>query len=90
MNIERVREEIRNRAISLICDNPRRVGDLHFIETAMLIGASIVFEQPIEDTDEELKFTPETDELLRQLFEGGDKVSPFADRPIRRLSPEGW
>ena len=47
------------------------VGKLRTIETAMLIGASIVFEQPIDPDDEgELQFTPEGEELLRQLFEG--------------------
>jgi hypothetical protein len=70
MNIEKVREEIRKRALLLVVDNPARAGDLHFIETAMLVGASIVLEQPIDDDDDELQFTPEAEELLRQVFEG--------------------
>jgi hypothetical protein len=70
MNVDRVREEIRRRAQLFCCDNMTLIGKVHEIETAMMIGASIVLEQPIGEESEELQFTPEADELIRQLFEG--------------------
>jgi hypothetical protein len=70
MNIERVIEEIRRRAQLFCCDNMTLLGKIHEIETAMMIGASIVLEQPISDDDEDLPPTEKGEELLRQLFEG--------------------
>src|ERR1035437_8413870 len=70
MNVDRVREEIRRRAQLFCCDNMTLIGKVHEIETAMLIGVSVVLEQPIDEDSEELKFTPESEELIRQLFEG--------------------
>jgi len=70
MKIENVRQEILRRAQLFCCDNMDMVGKIRTIETAMLIGASIVLEQPINDAEEDLTFTPEAEELFRQLFEG--------------------
>jgi hypothetical protein len=72
--IDRIREEVNRRALLFCCDNMDMLGKLHTVETAMLVGVSVVFEQPIsEEDDGQLHITPEGEELLRQLFEGEDK-----------------
>ena len=75
MNIEepfeRIKREIRNRAVLLIADNPARIGDLNFVETAMLIGASVVLEQPLDDKETNNDaFMEESEDMFRQLFGG--------------------
>jgi hypothetical protein len=100
--VDRIREEIHKRALLLCCDNEALHGQLHTVETAMLMGASIVFEQPIEQEDEgELVISPEAEDLLRQLFEGEDKLALAAEglmpespnkwpaKPYMELRPEG-
>lgn len=79
--IDKIREEIRRRALLFCCDNMDMLGKIHTVETAMLIGASVVFEQPLDPEDDgQLVITPEGEELLRQLFEG----EPPADEQIRQ------
>ncbi len=70
-HVDRIRETIRQRAALFCCDNMDMLGKLHTVETAMLIGASIVLETSIdlEDNPPPLESTPEGEELLRQLFE---------------------
>ncbi len=71
-HIDAIRRQIRERALLFCCDNLDMVGKLHTVETAMMIGASVVMETPIDLDDDLPPFvsTPEGDELLRQLFEG--------------------
>jgi hypothetical protein len=74
--IDAIRSEIHRRALLLVVDNPRHGANLHLLETAMLIGASVVMETPLDtDTEDQLALTPAGDELLRQLFEGEPKAS---------------
>jgi hypothetical protein len=88
--VDRIREEIHKRALLLCCDNEALHGQLHTVETAMLMGASIVFEQPIEQEDEgELVISPEAEDLLRQLFEGEDKLALAAEKTYLELNPAG-
>jgi hypothetical protein len=88
--VDRIREEIHKRALLLCCDNEALHGQLHTVETAMLMGASIVFEQPIEQEDEgELVISPEAEDLLRQLFEGEDKLTLAAEKTYLELNPAG-
>ena len=80
-HIDKIRREIMERSLMLCCDNLQLAHLQHEIETAMLIGASIVMEIPIDPTDETeggLSVTPEGEELLRQLFEGD--ANPFTNR----------
>jgi hypothetical protein len=78
--VDRIREEIHRRALLFCCDNMDMLGKIHTIETAMLVGASVVFEQPLDPEDDgHLVITPEGEELLRQLFEGED--NPLTGRP---------
>ena len=46
------------------------LGKIHTVETAMLVGASIVLEQPLNPADEDLPITKEGEELLKRLFDG--------------------
>ena len=94
--MDRIQKEIRNRALLLIEDNPSRVGDLNFVETAMRIGASIVMEQPITESDNPIdNMTPEAEEALRQLFEGRpepdnkflETIEDLNRMPLSRFTP---
>lgn len=71
-HIDHIREQIRQRAALFCCDNMDMLGKLHTIETAMLIGASVVLETPedLSDDPPPLESRPEGEALLRELFEG--------------------
>jgi len=71
-HIDFIREQIRQRAALFCCDNMDMLGKLHTIETAMLIGASVVLETPedLNDTPPPLESTPQGEAMLRELFEG--------------------
>lgn len=72
-HIETIRKTIRDRAQEFCLDNPRLLGAEMVVETAMLIGASVVLGQPIDPSDTEapeLSDTPEGQALLEQLFNG--------------------
>jgi hypothetical protein len=68
MNIDDnfITEEIHRRALLFCADNKRLSGELVAIETAMQIGASIVFEDMARSVEPEVS---EADNILRVLFE---------------------
>jgi hypothetical protein len=71
--IESIRKTIRDRSQEFCLDNPRLLGAEMVIETAMLIGASVVLGQPVDPDDNEapeLSDTPEGRKLLEALFGG--------------------
>ena len=81
--VDRIREEIHRRALLFCCDNMDMLGKIHTVETAMLVGASIVFEQPLDPEDDgQLVITPDGENLLRQLFEGEDKPAEEVPHPF--------
>lgn len=73
-HIDAIQSEIKRRILTMVVDNPNLAGIQLQLETAALIGASVVLETPLDldDNPPPLESTPQGEELLRQLFEGDD------------------